>query len=93
MRRSIGPPYERSPAERLGRWIMDNLMVVISAIIVAVVFCFIVDMTVNKLFNFLQTNGHDELQGTFSSSDPIVDAVKVIGSITLIYVICRRKAK
>ncbi len=92
MRRAIGPPYERSPAERLGRWTMDNLMILIAAVIVAVVFCYIVDLTVDKLFNFLETNGHD-VKGSFSSSDPVVDAVKLIGSLTLIYFICRRKAK
>ncbi|NOY79758.1 MAG: hypothetical protein GXP31_02005 [Kiritimatiellaeota bacterium] len=91
MRRTIGSAYERSPAERISRWVTDNLMRVISAIVVAVVFCFLVDATVNRFFNFLDTNGQDDVQGRFTSEDPRVDAVKTVGSLLLIFFVCRRK--
>jgi len=93
MRRGIGPPYERSPAERVGRWIVDHFILLVAACIIAVVYCFIVDVTVGKFFNFLDTGGHDELQGRFSTVDPRVTAVKAVGSIALIWFICRIRAK
>ena len=91
MRRSIGSAYERSPAEHISRWVTDNLMRVVSAIIVAVVFCFLVDATVDRFFNFLDANGQDDVEARFSSDDPVVDAVKTVGSVLLILFICRKR--
>ena len=93
MRRTIGPAFEQTPVERLLRWVSENLLKLMAAIVVAIVFCFVVNWLVDGLFNFLATDGKDDVQGPFSSSSSVVDIVKVLGSIFLIYFICRNKAK
>ena len=93
MRKAIGPAYEKCPAELATRWMSENILKLISAIIVVVVFCFVVNWLVDGLFNFLATDGKDNVRGEFTSSSPIVDGVKVLGSIVLIFFICRNRAK
>lgn len=93
MRKTIGPAYEQCPADRLTRWVSENILKLISAIIVAIIFCFVVDWLVDGLFNFLATDGKDDVQSGFTSSSPVVDAVKVFGSIVLIFLICKNRAK
>ena len=53
MRRVIGPAYERTPAEDVGRWLCENFLLLLSAVIVAVLFCLLVNWIVDGLFNFL----------------------------------------
>lgn len=92
-RRSIGPAYERSPAEQVGEWSSRNILVLLSAVGVAIAFWFIVNAVVDGLFNFLATNGHDDQIQPFRSDDPGWMWVKVIGSIICIFFICKRRAK
>jgi hypothetical protein len=93
MRRSIGPAYEKSPAELVGRWLTTNILRVFSAVAAVAVFCLIVNWLVNGLFNFLAADGKDDVVKTFSSDAPAVSLVKIFGSLIIVFFICRSSVK
>lgn len=94
MRRTVGPSYERCPAERAGRWLSENIVRVAATIVAIIGFSFLVDVTVDRFLNFLELGYEmDETpksEYTFHSDAPAVDWVKVIMSALLVYLICIR---
>ena len=92
MRKAIGPAYEKAPAELATRWVSENILKLIAGIVVAIVFCFVVNWLVG-FFNFLEADGKDTIQDAYSTSSAAVDGIKVVGSIVLILLICRNRAK
>jgi heme/copper-type cytochrome/quinol oxidase subunit 2 len=92
-RRRVGAAYERSPADKVGEWGNRNTMILISAVITGIIFWFVVNWTVDGLFNFLATGGDDTKEKVFSSNHPMVILVKVFGSLLCIWGICKGRAK
>ncbi len=88
MRRTIGPAYEVSPAEKTGRWLCDNSMRLLSAAVVTILYCLLVNWIVDGFMNFLASGGTDDAPARFSSNTPTVDLVKLVGSIMLVWFIC-----
>lgn len=94
MRRRIGPAYELCPAEKLSRWVGENLLRLLSAVVVAVAFCLLTNWVVVKLMNFLAAEDYaNDIQQKFSADTPVVSLVKVVGSVVLIWLICRTPSK
>ncbi len=91
MRRTIGPAYERAPAELVGRWLYENFLILASAVLVAILFCLLVNWIVDGLFNFLASRGIDDAPKQYSSNTQTVDMVKLFGSIVLIWLFCRNR--
>ena len=81
----IGAVYDRSPAERFGMWLADNFLRVLSAAIASVIFCFAVNVIVNQLMNFLQSNSYEPGAKVFSGDSPMANLVKLAGSLVLSY--------
>lgn len=92
MRRQLGPAYERSPAENVGDWATNNVLILISALVTACVFWWLVNWVVGDLLNFLVAGTDDNLV-TFNPDDFTWVTVKIIGSLVLVVVICSRTAK
>ena len=88
-RRTIGPAYERSPATVCSEWASRNFLALLSALIAAVIWWFVVDWVVDKLIPFLA----DDEAAQYSSQDTVWIAVKVIGSVILAVLICKSRAK
>ena len=88
-RRTIGPAYERSPATECSEWASRNFLVLLSAVIAAAIWWFVVDWVVDKLINFLAENATNQ----YSSQDSVWIAVKVIGALILAVLICKSRAK
>ena len=88
-RRTIGPAYERSPATECSEWASRNFLVLLSAVIAAAIWWFVVDWVVDKLINFLADNETNQ----YSSQDSVWIAVKVIGALILAVLICKSRAK
>ena len=89
-RRTVGPAYERSPAERFSEWASRNFLTLLSSLIAAVVWWFIIEWLSDSFLNFLAGKEDDP---QFSSQDPVWIAVKVIGSLIIAVVICKTRAK
>jgi len=90
-RRTVGNAYDYSPAELTGRWFGANTSRLISAVFVAVVYCLIISWIV-KFVNFLATDGKD-VEPLYTANTPLVDWIKIIGSIIAIYLICRDRLR
>lgn len=88
-RRTIGPAYERSPATECSEWASRNFLALLSAVICAVLWWFVVDWVVDKLIPFL---AEDEAT-QYSSQDSVWIAVKVIGAVILAVLVCKTRAK
>lgn len=86
-RRTIGPAYEMSPAEKGGRWLRDHLLRLVGAIAAAALFCWTTGWIVADLMNFLAAEKaySDEGPARFSGSDPIVIGIQLLGSLLLGY--------
>ena len=94
-RRKIGPAYEKSPAELTWFWIMDNSLRLISAFIICVLFCIVVDWVVGDLMNFLVTEGKEGTEQEYSGTEPIYMGLKIAGSFLIGYFMifrCNMKA-
>ena len=91
MRRRPGAAFEQCPSEKVGYWFSENLFRVISSLISVGFFCLAVNITVDKFFNFLATDGKDVIDKPYTSHSPTVDAVKLVGSLIIVYLICKKK--
>jgi hypothetical protein len=89
-RRTIGPAFERSPAERFSEWARRNFLTLLSALAATAVWWFIINWLSDRFLNFLAGKEDDP---AFSSQDPLWIAVKIIGSFILAIVICKTRAK
>ncbi len=78
-RRSIGSAFEQSPAERLGRWVGDNSLRLLTAVAVALAFWILVNLTVD-LLNFIERGGMEDAANRFSHDDPFALWSKLIGA-------------
>jgi hypothetical protein len=76
-RRTIGPAYERSPATECSEWASRNFLSLLSAVICAGIWWFVVDFVIDK----------------HSSQDSVWIAVKVIGAVVLAVLLCKSRAK
>lgn len=92
MRRKIGPAYERCPADKVGRWLSDNFMLLVSAVIVGILFCYLINSII-ALMNFLATNGKEDAEPPFTTTSSIVSGIKVVGGGLAAYLVCLRRAK
>jgi len=88
-RRTIGPAYERSPAQEWSEWASRNFLALLSAVICAALWWFVVDWVVDTLIPFL---AEDEAT-QYSSQDSVWIAVKVIGALILAVIVCKTRAK
>ncbi len=86
-RRRIGPAYEVTPAEHVGRWLRDHLLRVIAALVAIFLFCWTADWIVIRLMNFLAAERayNDDETARFSGADPILVGVRIVGSLVLGY--------
>jgi hypothetical protein len=91
MRRKIGPAYERAPAERTGRWFLDNLFRLFAAALAVFAFCFVVDWLFDDVFNFLERGVDEETPGSFSAASSVANGAKVVGSVLITYLILRAR--
>ncbi len=83
MRRKIGSAYELSPAELTSRWLYDNLIRVLGAMVAVVLFCLATDWLSGSLLNFLANNGDDTAKRVIATTDPVVIGLKLTGSAIL----------
>ena len=92
-RRKQGPTYERSPIQRLSEWSSRNFLILASAIGLSFLYWFAINFLVDNLFNFLSTGGNEEIEQPFSSNEDIWIITKLVGSIAIIFIIIKTKAK
>ncbi len=88
-RRTIGPAYERSPVTECSEWASRNFLALLSAVICAALWWFVVEWVVDKLIPFLAEDETTE----YSSQDSVWIAVKVIGAVILAVLVCKTRAK
>jgi hypothetical protein len=88
-RRTIGPAYERSPATECSEWASRNFLSLLSAVICAGIWWFVVDFVIDKLIPLVAK----EEAVQHSSQDSVWIAVKVIGAVVLAVLLCKSRAK
>ena len=91
-RRKMGPAYERSPIQKLNDWSTRNILVLLGTIVICIVYWFIVNFFVDFLFNFLATQGQEELEKPFSSDDPVWISLKLVGCLVIMLISIKAKA-
>ena len=84
-RRTIGPAYERCPAERIGEWGRQNLLILLATGIGMVVWWFAVDALV-AFFNFLKTGGDPDKLPPFDADSLYAIAARIIGTIIIMLI-------
>ena len=93
MRRRMGPAYERSPAERSGVWIGDNLMRLVATAVAIVAFCLIVNWVVNGLNTLQNRGGLDGSSQAYSTASDAVSGVKLVGAAAIAFVMLKGRTK
>lgn len=91
MRKRPGAAYEQCPAEKTGFWISKNFLKLLSSLIASAVFCFIMNWLVDGFFNFLATDGKEVFEKPFSSHSPTWKGVKLVGSLIIIFFMCKKR--
>lgn len=91
-RRTIGPVYEQSPAERISEWLGDNVFKLLAALAVAVAFWVLVDVVV-KGMSFIEKGGMENKPDRFTSDDPFVVWTKMIGAPLLAIITAIRRIR
>ena len=91
-RRTIGPAYELSPAEKLSNWSSDHSLRLLAGVAAAVAFWIAADLLVN-LINYIDSGGIQESLNRFSRNDPFILWTKIIGSPALGIFVATRGAK
>lgn len=92
-RRKIGPAYEKAPSKRVGDWFKQVLPVAITSLVVATIFWFGLDWSVDYLFNFLATSGDESIEKPFCSNDDIWILLKLVGSLGTMVVVAKMQTK
>jgi len=92
-RRKIGSAYERSPVKKLSEWSSKNLLILGSALVLAIVFWFGVDLLVDGFLNFLVAAGDETKEKHFSSNDTMWILVKIFGSLGMFAIVAKSTKK
>ncbi len=92
-RRTIGPAYERCPAERLGEWTRQNTLMLIASVICVAVWWGTVTGLV-YFFNWLSTDGDPAKVPPFDADAWYALLARLIGSfIIFIIMLLRSRAR
>lgn len=92
-RRTLGPAYERAPAERMGEWAQRNILALCSAVILIVIYLFLFNFIVDDLLQFLATGGDQGADMEFYSDHPVCIAIKIVGSLLIGFIIVKTRTK
>lgn len=93
-RRTIGPAYERCPAEKINESLNKNVLTMLSCFGGTVILWFIINFLVDNLAPTVYRGIDDDMEIPWNSSDPIFVAIKRVGMILLCWWIIRsRKTK
>jgi hypothetical protein len=92
-RRSIGPAYERSPADKMSEWTNRNTLVLIASLIAGILIWFAINWVVDDFINFLATDGDETVDKPYNSNHPACIAFKLIASLGSIFLILKSRTK
>jgi sterol desaturase/sphingolipid hydroxylase (fatty acid hydroxylase superfamily) len=92
-RRTIGPAFERAPAEKLSDWTTRNMLVLLSGMVLVVVSWIVINVTVNHLFNFLATGGNESAELKFDADTPLWVWVKVGVGLLILTILVKTRSK
>ncbi|HAR64756.1 MAG TPA: hypothetical protein DCR55_00865 [Lentisphaeria bacterium] len=90
-RRSIGPAFERCPAEKINDWGNRSVLTIISCIAATFGFWAIVIFVVDYLAPLLYRGADESVEISWNSNDAIFVAVKIVGAMILCYLIARSR--
>ncbi len=93
MRRTLGKAHEWTPAEKLGFWIGENFVVILSCAGAILVFWFFTNLFVNKFINFLAlgTKMDDTATLPYAADDPVALVFKILGSLFIAWLFLKRR--
>lgn len=92
-RRKIGPAYERAPAEKIGEWSTRNSLTLVSGVVIVAIYWWLVNISVDHLFNFLASGGEEGAEIVYYSDHPLALAAKIIGGLLIILILVKTRTK
>ncbi len=84
-RRSIGPAYERCPAERIGEWSRQNLLIILATGIGIFLWWFAVDAMI-WVANFLKTGGDPDEIPPFDPDSMVAIGARIAGAVIILII-------
>ncbi|MCH2175955.1 MAG: hypothetical protein MK193_09530 [Lentisphaeria bacterium] len=91
-RRTIGPAYERCPSERVGDWSRRNLVALITATVVMVLWWLAVRMF-TVFLNWMHAQDHPDDIPPYYDGLPMFVSIKLIGGIILFILVSLWRSK
>ncbi len=92
-RRSLGPAYERSPAERFSDWSHRNLLTLGAAVLCVFLFWVAVNFLVDNVLNTITQGSSENIEIRFYSDHPLAIGVKVVGGLLIVIGLIKSRAK
>jgi hypothetical protein len=92
-RRTIGPAYERAPAEQIGEWTSRNLLVLLSAVVITAIWWWLTNFMVGRLLPFVASDGLDRTVPLLDPDSSGWIAFKIISAVLILVILVKTRTK